>query len=39
MYGNLMAKGSSVEVDVTNLKKGTYYINYDNKAGEKFVKR
>jgi hypothetical protein len=39
IYGNLMAKGSAVEVDVSNLKKGTYYINYDNKAGEKFVKR
>lgn len=39
IYGNLMIKGEAAEVDVTNLKKGYYYINYDNKTGEKFNKK
>lgn len=36
-YGNVVKKGVGSEVDCTNLKKGAYYINYDNK-NEKFVK-
>lgn len=36
-YGNIVKKGVGMEVDCTNLKKGAYYINYDNK-NEKFVK-
>ncbi len=36
-YGNIVKKGVGTEVDCTNLKKGAYYINYDNK-NEKFVK-
>lgn len=36
-YGNIVKKGVGSEVDCTNLKKGAYYINYDNK-NEKFVK-
>lgn len=36
-YGNIVKKGVGTSVDCTNLKKGAYYINYDNK-NEKFVK-
>ena len=36
-YGNIVKKGVGSEVDCTNLKKGAYYINYDNK-NEKFIK-
>jgi hypothetical protein len=39
MYGNVVLKGFGNEVDVQNLKKGTYYINYDNKTGDKFTKK
>lgn len=38
-FGNVMLKGESVSVDVVNLKKGVYYINYDNVTGEKFNKK
>lgn len=37
-YGNIVKKGYSNEVDCTNLKKGAYYINFDNKDSQ-FVKR
>lgn len=36
-YGNIVKKGVGSEVDCSNLKKGAYYINYDNK-NEKFIK-
>ena len=36
-YGNIVKKGVGSQVDCTNLKKGAYYINYDNK-NEKFIK-
>lgn len=38
-FGNVMAKGRGAGVDVSNLKKGMYYINYDSKTGEKFSKK
>lgn len=36
-YGNIVKKGIAKEVDCSNLRKGAYYINYDNKS-EKFIK-
>lgn len=36
-YGNIVKKGVGSEVNCENLKKGAYYINYDNK-NEKFIK-
>jgi hypothetical protein len=36
-YGNIVKKGVGSVVDCENLKKGAYYINYDNK-NEKFIK-
>ncbi len=36
-YGNIVKKGVANQVDCSNLKKGAYYINYDNKS-EKFIK-
>ncbi|NBQ48073.1 MAG: T9SS C-terminal target domain-containing protein, partial [Sphingobacteriia bacterium] len=37
-YGNIVKKGSGVRLDVSNLPKGSYFINFDNKMGE-FVKK
>ncbi len=37
-YGNIVKRGFSKDVDVSNLTKGSYYLNYDNKMGE-FTKR
>jgi hypothetical protein len=37
-YGNVVKKGSGNNVNVADLKKGLYYINYDNKTGE-FTKK
>ena len=37
-YGNIVKKGFADKVDVSNLQKGIYYLNYDNKS-EKFVKK
>jgi hypothetical protein len=37
-YGNIVKKGFSAKVDVSNLKKGTYFLNYDNKM-DKFIKK
>ena len=37
-YGNIVKKGFSKQVDVSNLQKGVYYIIYDGKSGE-FVKK
>jgi hypothetical protein len=36
-WGNIVKKGVGTEVDCTNLKKGAYYISYDNK-NEKFIR-
>ena len=37
-YGNIVKKGYASEVDCINLKKGAYYINFDNKDSQ-FVKK
>ncbi|GAB4253344.1 MAG: hypothetical protein Kow0079_08810 [Vicingaceae bacterium] len=37
-YGNIVKKGYGDKLDVTNLKKGIYYLNYDNKT-DTFVKK
>lgn len=37
-YGNIVKKGFANKVDVSNLPKGGYFLNYDNKFGE-FVKK
>ena len=38
-YGNIVKRGFSNTVDIADLPKGTYYLNYDNKMGETFAKR
>jgi hypothetical protein len=37
-YGNIVKKGFGDKIDATNLSKGGYYLNYDNKLGE-FIKK
>ena len=37
-YGNIIKKGFGSKLDVSNLPKGAYFLNYDNKMGE-FVKK
>ncbi len=37
-YGNIVKKGFASSVDASNLPKGAYYLNYDNKMGE-FIKK
>lgn len=37
-YGNIVKKGFGNKVDVSNLPKGGYFLNFDNKMGE-FVKK
>lgn len=37
-YGNIVKKGFSKEIDCSNLQKGKYYMNYDNKMAE-FTKK
>ena len=37
-YGNVVKKGFTKLVDASNLPKGVYYLNYDNKMGE-FIKK
>ena len=39
MYGNIVMRGYDKMVDVSSLKKGKYYINYDNKFGDTFEKK
>ncbi|MEM9022869.1 MAG: T9SS type A sorting domain-containing protein [Bacteroidota bacterium] len=34
IYGNVVKRGYAKELDTSNLKKGVYYINYDNKTEE-----
>jgi len=38
-YGNIVKRGYANKLDVSTLKKDMYYINYDNKMGETFIKR
>jgi hypothetical protein len=38
-YGNIVKRGYGDKLDVSTLKKGVYYLNYDNKTGETFTKR
>ncbi|MCB9168838.1 MAG: hypothetical protein H6597_03400 [Flavobacteriales bacterium] len=38
-YGNIVKRGYGDTIDVTDLKKDLYYLNYDNKMGETFIKR
>jgi len=33
-YGNLVKKGFGKNINVENLKKGLYYVNYDSQTGE-----
>ena len=37
-YGNIVKRGFGNKIDCTNLPKGGYFLNYDNKMGE-FVKK
>lgn len=37
-YGNIVKKGFGGTVDCSNLQKGVYYLNYDNR-NEKFIKK
>ncbi len=39
MYGNMVAKGYANKIDVSNLEKGKYYLNYDSSFGESFEKK
>ncbi len=38
-YGNIVKRGFGDRLDVTNLKKDLYYLNYDNTMGTTFIKR
>ena len=38
-FGNIVKRGYANRLDVTTLKKDLYYLNYDNKMGETFIKR
>ncbi|MBL7962883.1 MAG: hypothetical protein JNM31_03470 [Flavobacteriales bacterium] len=38
-YGNIVKRGYANRIDVSTLKKDLYYLNYDNKTGESFIKR
>jgi hypothetical protein len=38
-YGNVVKRGFANRLDVSALKRGMYYLNYDNKTGETFIKR
>ena len=37
-FGNIVKRGFASTVDASNLAKGAYYLNYDNKMGE-FIKK
>lgn len=39
MYGNLVKTGYGRSIDVSNLDKGEYYLNYDSSFGETFRKK
>lgn len=38
IHGNIVKKGYSNKIDATNLKKGIYYLNFDNSTAE-FMKK
>ena len=38
-FGNIVKRGYSASIDGSDLKKGLYYLNYDNKMGDTFIKR
>lgn len=38
-YGNIVKRGYANKIDISTLKKDLYYLNYDNKMGETFLKR
>ena len=38
-YGNIVKRGYANKIDISSLKKDLYYLNYDNKMGETFIKR
>lgn len=38
-YGNIVKKGYGNEINVINMQKAKYYLNYDNKMGETFIKK
>lgn len=38
-YGNIVKRGYSTNIDVPDLDKGLYYLNFDNKMGDSFIKR
>ncbi len=38
-YGNIVKRGFADRIEVASLKKDLYYLNYDNKMGETFIKR
>jgi hypothetical protein len=38
-YGNIVKRGYADRVDVSTLKRDLYYLNYDSKMGETFIKR
>ncbi|HMN04517.1 MAG TPA: hypothetical protein PKD45_02225 [Flavobacteriales bacterium] len=38
-YGNIIKRGYTNDIDVAELDKGLYYLNYDNKMGDSFIKR
>ena len=38
-YGNIVKRGYASKIDISTLKKDLYYLNYDNKIGETFLKR
>ncbi|MBA3704408.1 MAG: hypothetical protein H0W84_00465 [Bacteroidetes bacterium] len=37
-FGNIVKRGFASNIDASNLSKGAYYLNYDNKMGE-FIKK
>lgn len=39
MYGNIVAHGYDDQINVSNLTKGKYYLNYDNSFGDTFEKK
>ena len=39
MYGNIVMRGYDKTIDVSSLKKGKYYLNYDNRFGDTFEKK
>ncbi|MEO8069692.1 MAG: hypothetical protein ABI599_18490 [Flavobacteriales bacterium] len=38
-YGNIVKRGYADKVDVSTMKKDLYYLNYDVKLGETFIKK